>query len=164
VARQKEDAETQTRRLLEQLGPAMAETSVANRIGFLLNKAAIDVRGRFEKALQSHKLTPRHFGVLSFIAEVGPLSQQQIAENIACDRTTMVALVDELEQAGLARREPDSSDRRKYSVVITEGGRKLLRKAGEIAISVEKEFLSGFSKQEQETLRTLLKRIVFRPR
>ena len=52
------------------------------------------------------------------------------------DRTTMVALIDELEQAGLVRRRTHPDDRRKNAVELTPAGRDTLRdtlRASEIA-------------------------------
>jgi hypothetical protein len=42
----------------------------------------------------------RSFGVLTLLADHGPLSQQTIGEQLRIDRTTMVAMIGDLEQAG----------------------------------------------------------------
>jgi DNA-binding MarR family transcriptional regulator len=42
------------------------------------------------------------------------------------DRTTMVTLIDDLETKGLVERRPDSKDRRKNVVVLTDAGRTTL--------------------------------------
>src|SRR5215469_10428787 len=80
-------------------------------IGFLLNKAAQILLDEFESGLRPFKLNAREFGVLLFIDENGGQSQQQIATSLWIDRTTMVAIIDNLERAGYVVRVRDPQDR-----------------------------------------------------
>lgn len=52
----------------------------------------------------------------------------ELAEAVVLSRTAIVRLVDRLEKAGLARREPVPEDRRGSYVVITPEGRALLKR------------------------------------
>jgi DNA-binding MarR family transcriptional regulator len=52
----------------------------------------------------------------------------ELAEAVVLSRTAIVRLVDRLESAGLARREPVPEDRRGAYVVITPEGRATLRR------------------------------------
>ena len=53
------------------------------------------------------------------IATEGPLSQQRLGERTALDRTTVVAIVDGLEEAGYVERRRDPDDRRAYALEVT---------------------------------------------
>jgi DNA-binding MarR family transcriptional regulator len=70
----------------------------------------------------------------------------------------MVALIDELERAGLAQRRPHLTDRRAREVVITPKGRRVLKRARGMAAQVEDEVLRGLSATERRELLTLLRR------
>ena len=53
----------------------------------------------------------------------GELTQIQLAERCALDKTTMVVTVDELEKAGLAERRPSPTDRRARIIAVTDAGK-----------------------------------------
>src|SRR6202795_5109952 len=54
-----------------------------------------------------------------------PLSQSELADKLAVEGATMVAMVDRLVKAGLVKREPSTADRRIKRVVVTEAGYRL---------------------------------------
>src|ERR1700692_813209 len=53
-----------------------------------------------------------------------PLSQSELADRLAVEGATMVAMVDRLVKAGLVIREPSTTDRRVKRVVLTPAGMK----------------------------------------
>ncbi|MFI9505021.1 MarR family winged helix-turn-helix transcriptional regulator [Nocardia sp. NPDC052566] len=67
--------------------------------------------------------------VLEMLAAVGPSSQQQLSEELRIDRSVMVGICDELERANYLRRERNPSDRRSYTVTVTDSGRALVAEA-----------------------------------
>jgi DNA-binding MarR family transcriptional regulator len=129
-------------------------------LGFVLNKAAQQMRESFEQALEPLGIKPRHYGVLSVIAEAGPLPQNVIGDKLDCDRNTMVSIVDDLEKAGLARREVHPDDRRAYAVCLTAPGRKLLKEAQAVAGAVESKFLAPLNAKQRRQLHQLLKQLL----
>jgi MarR family transcriptional regulator for hemolysin len=54
-----------------------------------------------------------------------PLSQSDLADRLAVEGATMVAMIDRLAKAGLVAREPSTTDRRINHVVVTDEGRRL---------------------------------------
>jgi DNA-binding MarR family transcriptional regulator len=80
---------------------------------------------------------------------------------MSVDRTTMVALVDDLQLKGLVQRRQDPDDRRKNVVELTEAGRGAVRQAGQAVEQAERDFLAPLSAAEaaqfKKTLRALLK-------
>ena len=60
--------------------------------------------------------------------EDGRRRMGELAEAVVLSRTAIVRLVDRLEKAGLARREPVPEDRRGAYVAITPEGRALLKR------------------------------------
>jgi DNA-binding MarR family transcriptional regulator len=80
--------------------------------------------------------------VLAVLAGKEPLSQQEAAEQLGVDRTTMVALIDALEAKGLVERHRSAQDRRRNIVELTPAGRDSLRRASRARDNVEREFLA----------------------
>ena len=96
---------------------------LAGRLGYLLKHAQLALAELTAAALEPFGLTGRELAVLTVLAGDEPASQQQAAQRLGVDRTTMVALVDVLEGKGLVRRHADAEDRRRNVVELTEKGR-----------------------------------------
>jgi DNA-binding MarR family transcriptional regulator len=102
---------------------------------------------------------PRGYHVLTAAARPAPLSQAAIAHEIGLDRTVMTYLVDELERAGLLRRQPDPHDRRARLLALTPDGARCVADVERRLAVVEERLLHGLDGPEQEVLRCLLQRV-----
>ena len=95
-------------------------------------------------------------------AELGPVSQQTLADILAVDRSTMVSFVDELERNGYVRRGRNPSDRRAYAIELTGAGANVQREAAELLEGCERHYLDPLSTAERRKLLELLGRLVAR--
>jgi DNA-binding MarR family transcriptional regulator len=129
-------------------------------IGFLLGHAARRARGSLERELEPYGMRLQHFMLAMALTRSGPRSQQQLGEWLGVDRTTMVALVDQLEESGYVVREKDPSDRRAYLISLTDEGRALLPKLRSRAKAAEKRTLAPLDESERELFRALLVKLV----
>jgi DNA-binding MarR family transcriptional regulator len=130
------------------------------RLGYLLKHVAM----RFE-ALNAAALAPlgidgRELGILLVIAGHEPGSQQQAAQRLGIDRTSMVARLDALEEKGLVSRHPHADDRRRNVVELTEAGRDTVKRATVASEHAEAALLASLTPQEGERLRDALQAIV----
>lgn len=134
--------------------------SLAERLAFLLKHAQMRVVALAEPALDPLGLDGREFGLLVFFADEGSLSQQEAAQRLGIDRTTMVALIDGLEGKGLVERRPHREDRRKNTVGLTEAGRDLLTSAKRSIEDAEQRFLAPLSAADAKRFVHLLQVLV----
>ncbi|MFI6922962.1 MarR family winged helix-turn-helix transcriptional regulator [Nonomuraea spiralis] len=130
------------------------------RLGYLLKHAALRLAGFTGPALEPYGIDGRELGVLSVIDAPEPLSQQEAAQRLGIDRTTMVAMVDALEGKNLVARRPHPGDRRKNAVELTERGRETMRLAVPAVEDAERAFLASLSEDEQHLFRDVLHRLV----
>jgi DNA-binding MarR family transcriptional regulator len=141
-------------------GPGPELTS---RLGYLLKHARLKLGELTAAALAPYGLDGRELAVLLVLAGCEPASQQQAARRLGIDRTTMVALLDALEDKGLVTRHPSAEDRRKNVVELTDVGRGTVREAAESVGQAEREFLAPLSATEaahfKKTLSKLLGRV-----
>src|SRR5258706_9132858 len=86
----------------------------------------------------------------------GPLSQSELADRLAVEGATMVAMVDRLVKAGLVMREPSTTDRRVKRVVLTEAGYRLFDAVKTEAAAVRKELLSKLDPRKLEAATEVL--------
>jgi DNA-binding MarR family transcriptional regulator len=133
--------------------PPVAE--FAGQLFFRLWRAS---HTRAADALATIGLTPALFGLLNVIGAREGAIQQELGAAMGIDPSTMVALIDELEGAGLAKRRPSPRDRRAREVVITAKGRRLLERARRLIHEVDDEVLGGLSAAERKQLTGLLRR------
>jgi DNA-binding MarR family transcriptional regulator len=133
--------------------PPVAE--FAGQLFFRLWRAS---HTRAADALATVGLTPALFGLLNVIGAREGAIQQELGAAMGIDPSTMVALIDQLEGAGLAKRRPSPRDRRAREVVITAKGRRLLERARGLINQVDDEVLGGLSAAERKQLTGLLRR------
>jgi MarR family transcriptional regulator for hemolysin len=88
-----------------------------------------------------------------------PLSQSELAESLAVEGATMVAMVDRLVKAGLAVREPSTTDRRVNLVRLTEAGNLLYAKVKAEADAFRKELLAGIDAGQLRAATELLEKL-----
>jgi DNA-binding MarR family transcriptional regulator len=146
--------------MMEASRNARSETS--RRLAYLFKHAERLMADLHVEALAPFDIHARDLGVLLAIERSEPASQQQVAESLGVDRTTMVAIIDVLEAKGIIVRRPDPGDRRRNVVELTHDGQTLLRQALAASDLAEAELLAPLNRQEGEQLRTLLARILDR--
>jgi DNA-binding MarR family transcriptional regulator len=137
--------------------------SVAARLGFLTGRLHQTLlrMGR-EAGVFEPPLTGKHLGLLSVVIDEGPLSQQELGRRVGVDRTTVVAVVDDLEVAGFIERQRNPEDRRAYALEATPPGQAWQAKARKAVIEAEREILAPLSAAERRQLIELLQRLLLR--
>src|SRR3954451_2462617 len=134
--------------------------SLGDQVGYLLSKAHLRVHNRANEALEPLDLTVKHYGLLTLLVHEGPVSQGRLGEVMKIDRTTMVALIDDLERAGHVDRTRNPEDRRAYALAATASGKRLQRRAATLMKQVYAETLSPLSAAERSELQRMLRAII----
>jgi DNA-binding MarR family transcriptional regulator len=132
---------------------------VHDRLGYLVKHAFVLLEELNDRALAPFDLTGRELSLLMTLADLGSPSQQEAAEALRIDRTTMVAYVDLLESKGLVERRPDPSDRRRNVVELTDPGRHALRQGRRASDAAEQELLAPLSEADRRRVRQALSAI-----
>src|SRR3954471_2160857 len=111
---------------------------------------------RFSEALEPFGIKPRHVAALIELRDRGELTQQSLCGQLHLDPTNLVAILNELEQRGYAKRRRDPEDRRRHIVEISKKGIAVIDKVSEVMDGVEADLLDGFEPDEREQLEGLL--------
>ena len=72
------------------------------------------------------------------------------------DPTNLVAILNDLEERGYAKRRRDPDDRRRHLVEVTDKGVAVIEKVSEVMDGVEDDLLDGLEPAEREQLNGLL--------
>ncbi len=132
---------------------------LASAVGFLLSWNGQRMAHRFAEALAPLGLRPPHFGVMTITESTPGVTQQQLVSKAMIDPSSMVAVLDSLEQMGLAERRANPSDRRKHAVHLTAKGRRKLARARLVATELAEQTFAPLDAGERETLRLLLRKL-----
>lgn len=118
-------------------------------------------RAATNSALKTHGIDLRHLGVLADLDEHGASKQRELVERLRMDKSSLVYVIDQLEQRGAAERRPDPTDRRSHAVMITAKGRRLLRTATKTADEAMRDLLRGeLTIREKQQLSRLLDKLL----
>jgi DNA-binding MarR family transcriptional regulator len=126
---------------------------------FLLTQVGAHAAQAFAKRIASLAVTPAHAGILRILKMHSPLSQRELAAKLGIHASRLVAILDEMEKAGLAVREPSVKDRRVYLLRITEKGLETLKEIGLLYQEHNAAITAALSDAERDTLTSLLERI-----
>ncbi len=99
---------------------------------------------REEPLLQAHGISMWGYVVLTALVEQPVRTQAALAQAINADKSRIIGVLDDLQQRGLIKRQPDTADRRVHLLSLTPAGDKLRR-------SVE----TGIRDSEEEVLAVL---------
>jgi DNA-binding MarR family transcriptional regulator len=130
-----------------------------DRVPFLLYRAAETSHALANQMLAQIGLTARQAGILTLITESGPMTQKALGIALRIDRTTMVALIDDLEARGLAERRRHPQDRRAFLVTATLAGQTAKTAAIGILDRQQQRFLAPLGQQDRLLLADLLRRL-----
>jgi DNA-binding MarR family transcriptional regulator len=132
---------------------------LASAPGFLLSWNGQRIAHKFAAALEPLGLRPPHFGVMTLIESHPGSAQQELVTRSLIDPSSMVAVIDELEELGLAERRQHPDDRRKRAVHLTPHGRRTLARARESAMRTAQEVFAPLDEKERALLRSLLRKL-----
>ena len=143
--------------------PAALPPSMRDRVPFLLFRASQASLSLANQMLAQIGLCARQAGILTMVTELAPMTQKALADALGIDRTTMVALLDDLEDKGLAARQRHPRDRRAFLVHPTDSGRAAKVAAVRILDEQQRRFLAPLAPAERRQLAALLTRLHRQP-
>jgi DNA-binding MarR family transcriptional regulator len=125
----------------------------------LISRVARVVRQRLESALAPRGLNQRQLVALSYLREHGPTPQRALAQQLCMDASSLVFLLNQLEDAEMILRTRDRTDRRRGILELSANGEQVLDEIDQMLRSIDDDVLTGLRRDERETLRDLLARL-----
>ena len=129
----------------------------------LLLRVHAAVLPRLERALAAHQLPLAWYDVLLELnaAPGRRLRMSELGSRVVLSRERVSRVVDELERAGLVRREPNPDDRRSLFAVVTDEGRERLSAAAPAYLAgIEEHYTRHLDDEEIAVLSRALSRIL----
>lgn len=133
-------------------------------LGWSVTMLMRDYRAHVEPVFAEVPRGARGYQMLYTVARKRIRTQVQLADYLGVDRSVIPYVVDDLVEAGFADREPDPSDRRIRTVVVTPAGLELLKRVQTDLAAAEAELLGPLSRDQQSAFRALIASVAQRAR
>lgn len=140
--------------------PSVPSESYELRILQSLRRIIRAVEIHSKKLSQNHKVTGPQLGCLLAIKEKGPLTTTRLAQTIYLSPSTVVGIVDRLEEKKLLSRQRSSKDRRQVLVGLTSEGERLVESAPSSLQDTLAEALKSLPELEQVSITLALEKVV----
>jgi MarR family transcriptional regulator, organic hydroperoxide resistance regulator len=129
----------------------------AIRVWFRLIRLEARMQAAVAERLRAIGVSIPQCDVLTTLSEEEGLSQQELAKRLYVTKGNISGLLDRLESAGLVERRQTASDRRQYSIHLTEAGRAM----ADNAIAVQHRWIaSTLGRMDESDLEALEMRLV----
>lgn len=111
--------------------------------------------------LRQHEipLTPEQFMLIDLLWNQGPMTQQQLVNQLQKDKNSVTMLVDAIEKKGLVVRQQNANDRRSNTIVLTDKALDIKADAKQKGISILDNILEGISEDELHSFLQTLRKI-----
>ncbi len=124
---------------------------LADMIGFRLRIAQSAAERAFMAAVQGTAPTG-HFTILTLVRENPGSRQSAIARAAHLDRSSLVPVLDQLENLGLVERRKHKTDRRAHALYLTDAGQAALKKLERAVMKLEKQVREALGGNRTESL------------
>lgn len=118
-----------------------------------------EAQHRMHRVCAGAGLNPGQMKALFRLTPDAPTAMRDLGEHWGCDASYVTALVDDLEERGLAARKSHPTDRRVKTVVLTAHGTRLRQQTLDLLYEPPTGF-KALNVAEQRQLRDLLQRVV----
>jgi DNA-binding MarR family transcriptional regulator len=122
-------------------------------LGFQIARTHKVLKQRLTALLKWHNLTVQQYRVLWLLYEEDGLSARDLVDRLFSDSSTIMEILDRLEEKELVRRRPDAQDRRVQRVFLTDAAKATLPQIRNRVDLFETAIQKHLSLEEIEALR-----------
>ena len=114
----------------------------------------------FRREAKDMPFTMSQLEALRFITEHQKPSMKDVAAHLNVTAPSATAMVEQLFEKGLVKRQLDPADRRTVHILPTPKASKLFSSFAELKVRVFSRILNDLSEKDQETLAAILKKLL----
>jgi DNA-binding MarR family transcriptional regulator len=129
-------------------------------IGYLLKRAGGQLSTTVDRALAEFDMTHAQLGIFLRLLHGHANTAADLAREMVIDTGAMTRALDRLEEKGFIRRLRSNADRRVIEVSLTENGKTQAAQMTRVAIDALNHHLRGFSPEEIDQFKHLLRRMI----
>lgn len=118
-------------------------------VGFLIRLLEARYDGLYQSMTRQNDITPRQFGVLMALYQLGPLTPSVLADRISSDRNTLSEMLKRMVTRRLVSKKSNPDDRRSIQVQITAKGEQALLAVIPVAAELQNIMLAPLRKEDR---------------
>ncbi len=136
----------------------MSEFTFEEAVGYVVNRAALRLKAALQRAFREsgYDVTAEQWAVLNCLWTNEGMTQTEIAERVAKDKTNLTRILDVMERNGLITRQRHESDRRSYRVFPTREAWNIREDLTAAAEVVSRTATRGLSAADQREIVRLM--------
>ncbi|WP_409201090.1 MarR family winged helix-turn-helix transcriptional regulator [Methanobrevibacter sp. DSM 116169] len=127
--------------------------------GYVLGSILQKFGEQFDKALENYSITTNDYRVLMAVNNKPNINQKEVGQMLKIDRTTIVHIIDNLEDNNYLIRIKNPNDRRSFQLSLTKKGENILEPICEVRDEIHDDCLKNLSKNQKKVLREICKKI-----
>jgi len=125
-----------------------------------LRQASRTITAAYDQALAEAGLRVTQFSILFKLSHLGPMTVNQMANELVMDRTTLTRNLKPLERDALVQSGPSEQDRRERVIALSPAGRDKVKAALPLWRKAQKSFEERFGAARARELREVLSAVV----
>lgn len=129
------------------------------QFGFFLHDAARLLRRDYDRRARSLSLSRSRWQILWHLSKHEGIHQAGLAELLDVAPISLARQLDRMQEEALVERRPDTKDRRRYHLYLTEKAKPVLEEMRELGAETRAQALQGFNDAESEQLVAMLARV-----
>lgn len=131
-----------------------------NSFGYLMRRVVQIMVSQADKRLDTHGLTQAQWTPMFMISKGECNTLAALSRELQLDAGALTRTLDRLEAKGLCRRERSTEDRRVVHLALTPEGEAAIAPVPGVLCEVSNRLLEGFTRDEWQTLMTLMRRLL----
>ncbi|MGB0658967.1 MAG: MarR family winged helix-turn-helix transcriptional regulator [Mangrovicoccus sp.] len=132
--------------------PALTDNMLRQFVGYRIKRAYLTVQAVVSEVLDEYGLKITGFSALAIIIENPGLTQTTLAQALQIERSSVVVIVDTLEDKELITRNRVEGDRRTYALMPTLRGRRVFDRMAQTIQKREERLQAELTEEEREIL------------
>ncbi|MBP0628984.1 MarR family transcriptional regulator [Cupriavidus sp. AcVe19-1a] len=133
---------------------------MCDSVGYLLQRAKNALAHTVEQEVSSLDITHAQASCLIMIASGRAATVTDLGRELNTDMGSVTRLLSRMEKRGLIERQRRDADRRVVDLLLTEQGQALADRLPSIFCKVLSQHFSGFSADEVQLLKSMLRRVI----
>lgn len=126
---------------------------------YLLNRAGAKIADAFGKVTRQHGISLQMWRVLAALNQQDGQSVGSLAATTSIETSTLSRLLDQMQKKRLLLRQRDSDDQRSVTIHRTPSAAAITEKLIPVALAYESMALIGFTRGDEKTLKSMLRRL-----
>jgi MarR family transcriptional regulator for hemolysin len=132
-----------------------------NSVAFISRNASRILEKALDaELLRNYNLSGAHWRLIAALAVSDGLNQKELADFLSLDSSTLVPVIDRLEQNGFVRRKPDPSDRRNNSIFLTKKSEFVIESIVDAILKLRKAVYKDIPTRDIDITKKVLQKMI----